>query len=139
MEDVLKFLKKLRTFSEYGKSQYVYLVPRDDLDHDLCLLSLTKSEARKIITKLKIENYSHGPEEDRDDDRKDEGELWFFGYKNNSKTIYIKLKLLEDDNGILKGVKCISFHPPKHNIAPAFTKEEIGRFKEDCKTKKVKE
>lgn len=82
----------------------VYLVPRHDTTVTLSHLGITKKNLEELLLALSVENYSSGPEEDRDR----AGSVWVFGKEIRGYEIYIKLKIVEVSG--VKLAKCISFH-----------------------------
>lgn len=77
----------------------------------LASLGLTPEIRKEILLSLTVDNYSSGPEPDRDFP----GEvLWKFGKEVGDKQVYIKLKI--DDQGHRKVAKCMSFHIAEHEI-----------------------
>jgi hypothetical protein len=72
-----------------------------------CLLELgmTESEAKGEVFRLAIEDYSKGPEADRD---RDGQEVWMFCRKVLGREIYVKLVLTSEGRA-----KVLSFHFPE--------------------------
>ena len=67
-------------------------------------LSLTSRQREHIVLNLNVNNYSKGPESDRDYP----GYFWFFGYFETGIEIYIKLKIVRNHRS--QTAKCVSFH-----------------------------
>lgn len=100
----------------------VYLVNRESTLATLAYLGLTKRHVEEILLDLSTEDYSQGPEPDRDRP----GEVWVFGVRLEGvpHEIYIKVKLVETEGGPL--AKCLSFHIAKYLLAHPFRDREGG-------------
>ena len=66
----------------------------------------------EIVLGLSFRNYVRGPLKDKNGRS---GELWVFGAVENSKEIYIKLKVLIGKSG--KRAFCLSFHLAEHPLS----------------------
>ncbi len=88
----------------------VFLVPRHDTRVTMSHLGITKKNLEEILLALSVENYSSGPEDDRDRS----GQVWVFGKVVRGYEIYIKLKVAEVSGK--KVAKCISFHIASYPI-----------------------
>lgn len=88
------------------------IVFRDDRGKNtqsLLDLEITKAERNRILTALKISDYSEGPNEDTLNNAAD---MWVFGKTIKGKEIYIKITM-----GICNSqVICISFHVASHQM-----------------------
>lgn len=101
-EEIDNFLEDVRSAID---SKKFIPVNRDKNRWTLAKLGLTWKDAKAEIYDLKRANYSSGPETDRDHPETDK--MWKFGKLVCGYHIYIKLKVLyQEDNG----VKIISFH-----------------------------
>ena len=92
------------------KGSGVQLVPRLDTITTLSHLGITKKNLEEILLTLSVNNYSKGPDPDRDKG----GEIWVFGKQIRGYEIYIKLKVAKVSES--KIAKCISFHIAKYPI-----------------------
>jgi hypothetical protein len=86
----------------------VMLVPRHDTKVTLAHLGITKRNLEEILLTLSVDNYSSGPETDRDRG----GDIWVFGKQIRGYEMYIKLKVTEVSG--TKIAKCISCHIAKY-------------------------
>lgn len=107
-EQIHTFLIEFKKAVTQGSG--VILVPRHDTLATLSHLGITKRNLEEILLTLSVENYSNGPENDRDKG----GELWVFGKQIRGHEIYIKLKVAEVSGS--KIAKCISFHIAKYPL-----------------------
>jgi hypothetical protein len=103
---VAAFLKGFKMLAERDKG--IYIVNRREHADALAELEITEQDRLNEILSLSVENYSSGPEPDRDR----AGEVWKFGKEINGHEVHIKLKIAE--TGDRKIAKCISFHKAKH-------------------------
>ena len=110
-QDVADFLSEFKTTMEYGE---YHLVRREKNIQDIEDLGLTLLQAKAIITGLRPEDYSSGPEPDDADPTK---EVWTFGHDLEETEIYIKLRLAP-----VKGkkhvqlAKVLSFHKAEYPL-----------------------
>ena len=119
-ERVRDFLIRLKeAITEHGG---VYLVDREGTRATLAYLGLTKRHVEEILLDLSTEDYSQGPEPDRDRP----GEVWVFGVhlEGLPHEIYIKIKLTETEGGPL--AKCLSFHIAQYPLAHPLRGREGG-------------
>ena len=93
------------------------LGPFDDDWETLGVLGITPSDVQGIMLGLKVDDYCIGPEPDRDPRRP--GDVWVFLHHmpDSILELYIKLKVSPDGQYLI----IISFHPPEHEIQPAFS------------------
>lgn len=105
-EQIHSFLIEFKKTVTQGSG--VMLVPRHDTKATLSHLGITKRNLEEILLTLSVENYSSGPEADRDKG----GDIWVFGKQIRGYEIYIKLKVAEVSG--IKIAKCISFHIAKY-------------------------
>jgi len=101
IEEVEKFLKELKMKMKiFG---ILFLDDRGKNQQTLHELEISPAQRKEIISKLKTEDYSDGPLEE-----KMFGILpmWIFGKKVRDKEIYIKISMGTDNNPTV----CISFH-----------------------------
>jgi hypothetical protein len=80
------------------------IVFREETNRTILDLGLTRRNIVDEILTLGAEDYSGGPEPDRDRP----GEVWIFGREIAGQEVYIKLKMYRVGNTV--GAKCISFH-----------------------------
>ncbi len=105
-EQIHRFLIKFK--KAVTQDSGVMLVPRHDTRATLSHLGITKRNLEEILLTLPVDNYSRGPEADRDK----VGDIWVFGKQICGYEIYIKLKVAEVSG--TKIAKCISFHIAKY-------------------------
>lgn len=100
--EIQKTLKDMRAAIDSGKFQHINRKKNMDT---LALLGLTWRDAKDEIYSLAERHYRRGPMEDRDDQKSD----FFWEFKKNvdGNIIYIKLKLMYQEDG---RVKVVSFH-----------------------------
>jgi hypothetical protein len=109
------FLKEFKKIITEGSGLTV--VNRKKNRKALIELGLTKRNRKNEILALSVEDYSRGPERDRDFG----GKVFIFGIKINNEEVYIKLKISE-----VKGEKfavCISFHRAEYPLIYPFKKK----------------
>lgn len=96
----------LREFKEAatGKDGIIYVRRKKNME-TLIELRITGSMRDSIVLGLTHRNYVSGPLKD---DKGREGHLWIFGVLEDSKEIYIKLKVITRKIG--KKAYCLSFH-----------------------------
>jgi hypothetical protein len=95
----------LLEFKRAVEENGVYLIPRQVCIETLRRLQLTQRNLEEELLGLSVEDYSAGPEKDRDVP----GELWIFGKQVGGQEVYVKIKLMTDETGKNRA-KCISFH-----------------------------
>jgi len=95
----------LQRFKEKINESDLQVIPTTKNRLELLQTGLLPHERTRIILSLTKENYSSGPEPDRDAS----GEVWVFGCRLERELIYIKLKL---DNE----AKCLSFHLAEYDM-----------------------
>lgn len=71
------------------------------------LLGITTLEQEDIVRNLSVSDFHQGPLEDRDTLRG--GQLWVFKTSAHGRTIYVKVKLIEFEEG-QKVVRALSCH-----------------------------
>ena len=100
----------LKDFKEAANSEDGILYAGRGKNWDtLAELGITSAMRNEMLLGLSFRNYVNGPMKD---DKGRSGELWVFGVLENSKEIYIKLKLLIRGSG--KIAYCVSFHLAEH-------------------------
>jgi len=106
-QGVTNFLQDCKSAIRAG---LYHFVPREKSNQGLIDLGLTDcEEAVSWLLGLTPEDYSCGPEEDRDRPGED---IWVFGTEISGQEVYIKLKLLEDPRtGVGCRAKILGFHP----------------------------
>ncbi|WP_455631520.1 type II toxin-antitoxin system MqsR family toxin [Megamonas sp.] len=100
IDDIEEFLCKVRVLIANNKFRFFKKRKKNMIS--LALLGLTPEDIPEIIAELRYENYSSGPEDDRD--REDKNCIWVFGYQYEEYEIYIKLKITTEE------LLNISFH-----------------------------
>lgn len=106
-EEVASFLKDARSLIDAGE---VLIVKRTINLQDIADIGLTMKGVKQELCDLTEDNYSKGPELDRDFP----GDIWVFGKKIIDQEVYIKLKI--DKMGKNTKLTCISFHIAKYKI-----------------------
>ena len=108
-----QILSFLRDFKELmGQGNY-YVKDHFKNIRTLAELGLTARQRDDLIRSLALEDYAEGPTPDQ----LKPGHYWVFGRQVDEVEIYIKLKIVEYNNGRESAV-CISFHPaayPMHH------------------------
>lgn len=99
---IQKALMDMRNAIENGKFQPV--IRKKNLD-TLARLGITWIEAKAVIYALQERDYCKGPAMDQDDPESDV--LWVFKTRVESDVIYIKFKIMYQEDG---KVKVVSFH-----------------------------
>lgn len=102
---IQKILKDLRTAIDNNK---FYPINRRKNIQTLALLGICWEDAKEEIRELKESDYFCGPKVDRDYSQSDF--LWEFKKTINGYPIYIKFKVLYQEDG---GVRVVSFHLDK--------------------------
>ena len=93
IDDIEEFLCKVRVL--IANNKFRFLKKRKKNMISLALLGLTPEDIPEIIAELRYENYSSGPEDDRD--REDKNCIWVFEYQYEEYEIYIKLKITTEE------------------------------------------
>ena len=101
-EEIKRILEDLRLAIDKGK--FTPISRRKNM-RTLAQLGLTWEDAKDEIRSLSEKDYQKGPEADRD--RPMEDKLWVFKKRVCGEVIYIKFKVLYQEDG---SVKVISFH-----------------------------
>jgi hypothetical protein len=99
--DVEQFLRDFKT-----KMSLWDVIFRDDRGKNLdtlTMLDLRSADRKKILEKLKAEDYSHGPLEEKLYGGSD---MWVFGILIKRKEVYIKISMGKPGLAVI----CISFH-----------------------------
>jgi len=106
-EDVAKFLKDAKSLIAKGN---VFIAKRSINLQDIVDIGLTMGGVKQELLGLTVENYSKGPEPDRDFP----GEIWVFGKEILNHEVYIKIKI--DQEVEHKELTCISFHIAEYKL-----------------------
>ena len=106
-EDVAKFLKNAKSLISNGD---VFIAKRTTNLQDIVEIGLSMDGVKQELLDLSVEDYSKGPEPDRDFP----GEVWVFGKEILGHEVYIKIKI--DQRAKHKKVTCISFHIAKYEL-----------------------
>ncbi len=103
----------LKEFKEAAGSDCGILYARRSKNRDALVdLGITTTIRDEIVLGLSFRNYVSGPLKDKDGHS---GELWVFGVLEDSKEIYIKLKVLISKAG--KKAFCLSFHQAEYPLS----------------------
>ena len=112
-EDVARFLKEAKTLIVKDE----WLVVRRSVNlQDIADIGLDLTGVKNELLGLSSEDYSQGPEPDRDFP----GEIWVFGQEILGNEVYIKLKIDQEDERLT----CISFHIAKYELNYPFINDE---------------
>ena len=106
-EEVNVFLKNFKQ-----KMQIWDVLFRDDRGKNsqtLAELELRPIDRKKVLEKLKVENYCGGPSEEK---LYGGSAMWVFGQVINKKEVYIKITLGVKGASVI----CISFHIAEHRL-----------------------
>jgi len=106
-EEVAKFLKAAKSLIAYGR---VIFAKRSINLQDIVDIGLTMEGSRQELLSLTVEEYSKGPEPDRDFP----GDIWVFGKEILGHEVYIKMKIDRQDE--MEELTCISFHIAKYKL-----------------------
>jgi hypothetical protein len=112
-DEVKEFLLRFRCI--VGDPSRLFLLRKHPGSDNLaCLLELgwTEAQAKAEVFRLTVENYSKGPESDRD---REGQEVWVFCREIQSREVYIKLVVTQDGRA-----KLLSFHFAKHPMQKPF-------------------
>jgi hypothetical protein len=112
-EEVRQFLDKFRMAA--GVPRRLILLrsyPGERNSDGLLDLGLTEMEAKEEIFRLRVEDYSTGPEDDR---AKPGQKVWKFAPIITGHEVYVKLILTEDGRA-----KVLSFHPADYPMPRPF-------------------
>lgn len=101
-DHVQKILSDMRYAIDNKK---FYPIDRDKNLNTLALLGISWGAVKEEIYNLKEEDYICGPSVDRDDPSSDF--FWIFKKKIDGNLIYVKFKVLYQEDG---GVRVVSFH-----------------------------
>ena len=111
-EGARSFLRRLKNVAA---SRGIYFVDREKTDLTLVQLGLTRRTCKEEILALSVLDYVDGPLPDIDNT----GHVWIFGKRIQGLEIYIKLKLVDTEEG--DKAKCISFHVAERPMDHPFT------------------
>lgn len=115
IEEVIQFLKDYKLVMTISG---LNVLNRMDDKNSLIKLGITKKIRKQEILSLSLTNYCEGPNPDHSRD----GYVWIFGKKLEGIEVYIKLKLVELDTGMM--AKCISFHEADHPLSYPYSQIE---------------
>ena len=107
---VERFLGRIRKVAR--DRRHFDLIPRAATNSLLRGLGLKTEAARREIIGIEVDDYSSGPEADRDRP----GEVWVFGRQVENTEVYIKLKLSKDPDTGEEYLECISFHEAEYRL-----------------------
>ena len=107
--EVQAFLDEFRTCVEFGSQVQFRPTPKNI--QGLITLNMTQAQAIASVCALRCEDYSCGPEGDRDEDGK---EIWIFGCQENGVEVYVKLRL--DPKRSFSRPVIRSFHPAEYPL-----------------------
>ena len=111
---VKSFLQELKQIITIWPIFYIDR-PKNSIQH-LADLGITANSREQIITQLKVEDYSLGPEPETQFNGK---ELWVFGKIIKDQEVYIKLTITSNTGKAI----CISFHKAKHPMVFPFKEQ----------------
>ena len=110
-QEVADFLGQFKIAMDLG---FFSLVSRGKNIQGLADLGITLNDAKQVLASLTPEDYSYGPEADRDGS---EEAVWFFGRDVQGTEVYIKLKLTQDTRRkTVVWAKVLGFHPAERAI-----------------------
>lgn len=107
---VERFLGRIRNVAR--DRRHFDLIPRASTNSLLRALGLNTESVRQEIVGLEVDDYSGGPDADRDRP----GEVWVFGRQVEHLEVYIKLKLVKDPETGQEYLKCLSFHKAEYRM-----------------------
>ena len=105
----------LRRFKSIAASRGIYFVNREKTDRTLVQLGLTRGNCKEEILALSVLDYVEGPLPDINH----RGHVWLFGKTIQAVEIYIKLKIVDTEEGDRS--ICISFHEAERPLEYPFT------------------
>ena len=109
---ILNFLKDFKELMGQG---YYFVKEHHKNIQTLKDLGINARIRDEIILSVAMENYSSGP----NPDEYHPGYYWIFGKDLDAIEIYIKLKIVSNNNGNERAV-CFSFHPSEHPLKYPF-------------------
>ncbi|WP_372723896.1 hypothetical protein [Novipirellula sp.] len=110
-QEVSQFLSEVAAAILLGHVQWI---TRAETTQGLLDLGINQSIAHELIQNLTPDNYSTGPEPDRNCPGRD---VWIFGVTVNSLEAYVKLALQKHNRKKTVVVAIVwSFHPAKHKL-----------------------
>lgn len=109
---ILPFLNEFKALMERG---HYFVKCHHKNIQALINLGINSRLRDEIILSLTLKDYSSGPIKDE----YKPGNLWVFGKNLESTEIYIKLKIVTDEQGNDQAV-CYSFHPSEHPLRYPF-------------------
>jgi hypothetical protein len=115
-EEVRQFLDKFRIAA--GSPRQLVLLrsyPGSRNSDGLLHLGITEAQAKEEVFQLRMEDYSAGPEEDRD---RPGQKVWKFAPFIAGHEVYVKLILTEEGRA-----KVLSFHPADYPMPHPFQKK----------------
>lgn len=105
----------LRRFKSIAAPRGIYFVDREETDQTLVQLGLTRGNCKEEILALSVLDYVDGPLPDINRT----GHVWIFGKTIHGVEVYIKLKLVDTEEGD-KPI-CISFHAAERSMEHPFS------------------
>ena len=85
-----------------------------------------KDDAAAIIQRLRVEDYSWGPEAD-DSASRPPGDVWLFWAEYEGYELYVKLKLEKAVAGQPTSAVCMSLHEPEYEIPRPYRRQRGGK------------
>lgn len=113
-DEVEKFLSDFKTKLEIFDVHF--LDERNKNTQALAELDITSNQRKECLKKLRIEDYSSGPNIDKLDLQL--SEYWEFGIQLKKKEIYIKIRIGKSNSSVI----CISFHPSERKMKYPYKK-----------------
>jgi hypothetical protein len=116
-EEVREFLNDFRLAAVSPRGLILLRIYEGSRNSDGILsLGITETEAKEQVFGLRVEDYSSGPEEDRDRTKQ---KIWKFAPIISGYEIYVKLVLTDD-----RRAKVLSFHPADYPMPRPFSRRE---------------
>lgn len=113
--EVERFLKDFK--AKTGIFQIIFLDDRGKNAQALLDLEISPIKRMDVINKLKVEDYSEGPLEER---MRGLLPMWVFGKKVKKQEVYIKISMGVENSSTV----CISFHFARHPMNYPFKKNQ---------------
>lgn len=113
--EVERFLNDFKT--KMSIYQIIFLDDRGKNAQALLDLDMSPISRKETITKLKVEDYSEGP---LDEKMRGILPMWVFGKIVKKQEVYIKISMGVENLQTI----CISFHPSEHPMNYPFKKEK---------------
>ncbi len=106
-QEIKRFLDEFKV--KMGIWQIIFRNDRAKNMRTFADLEITQTDARKIIERLEVKDYSEGP---LDEKLHNIGDMWVFGIFLKSQEVYIKVAMGHKGSSVI----CISFHVAEHKM-----------------------